>query len=97
MPKIIGNSISSKDFINQLAVTNKVTQKEASDFVESFWDAIHNNLKQGNRVSFSGWGVFKIQSAKPRKARNPKTGEVVDVPAKTRPKFTCGKVLKCLQ
>ncbi len=56
--------------------------------------AIGGALAEGKEVSISGFGIFYPYAAKERKARNPQTGELVIVPAKSVPKFKPAKALK---
>jgi integration host factor subunit beta len=53
-----------------------------------------DSLAQGERVEIRNFGNFSLRKREARKARNPKTGEVVDVPAKRVPFFKAGKELK---
>ena len=70
------------------------TKKSAEDIIDLVFDTIKNTLKEGNEVSITGFGVFSVKDRKARKARNPRTGEIVDVQAMRAPKFKAGKGLK---
>jgi len=59
-------------------------------------DSIINSLQDGEKVELRGFGSFKIRVRGPRKGRNPKTGETVDVPGKKIPYFKPGKELRDL-
>lgn len=50
-------------------------------------DTIRDLVKEGNRLTVHGFGSFTMKLAKPRKARNLKTGESVLVPARRKVKF----------
>ena len=54
-------------------------------------DAIINTLKENSRIELRNFGVFEVKVRKPRKARNPKTGGEVFVPAKRVVTFKPGK------
>lgn len=71
--------------------TSKKHSEEVVDFV---FDTIASTLKKGDEVSISGFGTFLAKPRKARTARNPRTGEMVQVPATTVPKFRAGKGLK---
>jgi DNA-binding protein HU-beta len=51
-------------------------------------------LKKGQKVTLVGFGTFSITKRKSRKGRNPRTGEVITIPAAKIPKFSAGKSLK---
>ena len=71
------------------------TSKKHSDEVVDFvFDTIISALKKGEEVSIAGFGAFVTKARKARTARNPRTGEMVQVPATTVPRFKAGKGLK---
>lgn len=70
------------------------SKKHAEEVVDFVFDTITRSLKKGEEVSIAGFGVFVVKRSAPRTARNPKTGEMVQVPATNRPKFRAGKGLK---
>ena len=66
----------------------------AKDMVGSIFDEMSETLVSGGRVEIRGFGSFGVKTRNPRRARNPKTGERIDVPAKQVPYFKCGKDLR---
>ena len=56
--------------------------------------AIRDALVDGGRVEIRGFGSFSVHRVEPRTGRNPKTGEVVAVPAKSRPHFKPGREMR---
>ncbi len=71
-----------------------LTKKQTEVIVETIFDSIKETLAQGGKVEIRGFGNFRLRDRKPRKARNPKTGEAVEVPAKKVPYFKVGKELR---
>lgn len=71
-----------------------LTKKQTELVVETIFDSIKEALADGGKVEIRGFGNFKLRSRKARKARNPKTGEAVDVPPKKVPYFKVGKELR---
>jgi DNA-binding protein HU-beta len=55
---------------------------------------IIETIKGGEKVNITGLGIFKLKDKKARLARNPKTGESIQVPAKKAPKFLPSKNFK---
>lgn len=70
------------------------TKVQAEQAVETMIETIVGALKKGDEVSIAGLGIFSAKERKARKARNPRTGEMVDVPAMRVPKFRAAKALK---
>lgn len=71
-----------------------LSKKEAADVVNIFFESIADALANGDNVDIRGFGSLKIKEYKPYIARNPKTGEKVQIPAKKLPTFKAGKALK---
>lgn len=70
------------------------TRAAAERIVDKVFDSIIDELKSGGEVSVAGFGIFSVKQRAARKARNPKTGETVNVPAKKALKFRPAKALK---
>ncbi|PIR69322.1 MAG: DNA-binding protein [Candidatus Niyogibacteria bacterium CG10_big_fil_rev_8_21_14_0_10_46_36] len=70
------------------------TKKQAEEAVDTVFMAITDSLKKRDKVSISDFGIFDAKARAARKARNPRTGEMVDVPATTVPKFRASRALK---
>lgn len=71
-----------------------VSKKHAEEVVDFVFDTIARTLKKGEEVAISGFGVFAVKRSAARTARNPRTGEVVQVAAANKPKFRAAKALK---
>ena len=67
---------------------------EGKRAVDAVFDGIAQAMAGGDEVKIAGFGVFRVKLAKARDARNPRTGDIVHVPATNRPRFTAGKALK---
>ncbi len=74
-------------------VTNG-TKSGAEEIMETLLDAITKCLKKGDEVTIAGLGAFSVKNRKARTARNPKTGESVQVAATRVVKFRVAKALK---
>ncbi|MCK5096095.1 MAG: HU family DNA-binding protein [Candidatus Pacebacteria bacterium] len=78
------------------AVHEKVggTKVSAEQAVDTVVESIIETLKKGEEVSIAGLGIFSVKERAARTARNPRTGEAIQVPAMTVPKFRAAKALK---
>lgn len=70
------------------------TKVQAESVVDAVVEAIVKTLKKGDEVSIAGLGIFAVKKRAARTARNPRTGEMVKVPATNVPKFRAAKALK---
>src|SRR4030067_5558 len=71
-----------------------LTRKQNEIVVDTVFDSIKDALIRGEKIEIRGFGNFKPKNRRPRKARNPKTGEKVDVPQKRGLHFKVGKSLR---
>jgi len=86
--------------MNKQAIIDRVheaiggTKAQAEKAMDVMLDAIVSSLKKGDEVSIAGLGIFSAKTRAARTARNPRTGESVNVPAMKVPKFRAAKALK---
>ncbi|MEW6417925.1 MAG: HU family DNA-binding protein [Nitrospirota bacterium] len=73
---------------------DSLTRKQTEIVVETVFDSIKEALIKGEKIEIRGFGNFTLKNRRPRKARNPKTGERVDVPEKRVLHFKTGKALR---
>lgn len=71
-----------------------LTQQEVKTAVQMVLDGIIDVLDTEGRLELRNFGVFEVVTKKPRVARNPKTGETVEVPERKTVKFKPGLVMK---
>ena len=70
------------------------TKKDAEAAVEAVFETITKALSRGEEVAVIGFGTFKVNRRSARQGVNPRTGEKIQIAAKTVPKFSAGKGLK---
>lgn len=68
--------------------------EEVEQVVDIFFEEISERLSEGGRVELRGFGAFSVRDRQARQGRNPRTGELVDVPAKRVPYFKPGKEIR---
>lgn len=87
-------SMNKAEIINQVHEELGVTKADAERMMDIFVDSVVNTLKSGDEVSIAGLGIFSAKMRNARTARNPRTGEAIEVPAMRVPKFRAAKALK---
>ena len=87
-------TITKKELVNRIADNTGVTKVVAKEIVQSFLDAIIDELAAGNRLEFREFGVFETKERAARRAQNPRTLEKVSVPAKRIVKFKVGRLMR---
>ena len=76
------------------SVTEGFTKKQIEQALETFINSIKDGLERDDKVEIRSFGNFKVRERSARKARNPRTGKMVEVPPKKVPYFKVGKELK---
>jgi integration host factor subunit beta len=87
-------TITKKELVNRIADSTSVTKVVAKEIIQSFLNAIIDELAAGNRLEFREFGVFESRERAARRAQNPRTLEKVDVPAKRIVKFKVGRLMR---
>jgi integration host factor subunit beta len=86
--------MTKAELVEEVARAAELNKRDAEVIVETVFDSIISALHKGEKVELRGFGSFRTRERGPRRGRNPKTGEPVDVPAKRVPYFKPGKELK---
>jgi len=87
--------MTKSELVDKLAEKNgALTRKESEAVVNLIFDSMGDALRSGEKVEIRGFGSFTVRERDAREARNPKSGEVVDIPAKKVPFFKTGKELR---
>ncbi|MEX2514537.1 MAG: HU family DNA-binding protein [Candidatus Paceibacterota bacterium] len=87
--------INKSDFVEMIYdEIDDCTKADAKRVMESIVDTITDTLANAEEVSIAGLGIFKSRIRQARTARNPQTGEEIQVPKMRVPKFRPAKALK---
>lgn len=81
------------DLIDAMAQDANISKSEAGAALDSFINNISQALKKGDKIALTGFGTFSASERAARTGRNPKTGEAIQISAKTVAKFKAGKGL----
>src|SRR5262249_39600052 len=87
-------TVTKKEIVKQISDRIGLTQLKTKDIVQQTFNAIVETLITERRIELRNFGVFEVKERKPRKARNPRTGEKVDVPSKFVVTFKPGKMME---
>lgn len=86
--------MSNKQLIEDIAAQHSLTLAKSKAILETIGVSVSKQLLDGQDVSLPGIGKLKTSTRPARIGRNPKTGDQVDIPAKTVVKFSATKSLK---
>jgi nucleoid DNA-binding protein len=86
--------VTKKEIVKQISERIGLTQLKTKEIVQQTFDAIVDTLLEVGRIELRNFGVFEVKKRKARKARNPRTGDRVDVPPKNVVTFKPGKEME---
>ncbi|MFC1597239.1 HU family DNA-binding protein [Planctomycetota bacterium] len=87
-------AVSRREIAQSIGQDLGLTQVQAKQVVQKVFDAILETLVEEERVELRNFGIFQVKRRRPRKARNPKTGETVFVPEKCVVTFKPGQAMQ---
>jgi nucleoid DNA-binding protein len=92
----LGGIMTKADLVEQVAeaIGPGITKKDCALVVDGFLNAVKLALSDGENIEIRGFGTFKVRKRKTRMARNPRTGEAVEVPSRSVPVFKPSKQLR---
>ncbi len=86
--------VTKKEIVRTISEEIGLTQLKTKEIVQKTFDAIVEALVEDGRIELRNFGVFEVKRRAPRKARNPRTGEKVDVAEKFVVTFKPGKEME---
>lgn len=86
--------MSKTELVEKIAEKAGLTKADAARALDATLCSITEALKKGDKVALVGFGTFAVSKRDARNGRNPKTGEVVKIAARTAPVFKAGSKLK---
>ncbi len=86
--------MTKKEIVKTISEAIEMTQLKTKEIVQKTFDAIVETLVEEGRIELRNFGVFEVKERAARKARNPRTGERVDVPEKFVVTFKPGKEME---
>ncbi|MCA9051861.1 MAG: integration host factor subunit beta [Planctomycetaceae bacterium] len=86
--------MTKKEIVKAISEELGLTQLKTKEIVQKTFDAIVETLVEDRRIELRNFGVFEVRKRAARKARNPRTGGQVEVPAKFVVTFKPGKEME---
>lgn len=86
--------MTKTDLVNYIAEEAGLTKADAARALDAFMSGVEKGLKKEGKVALTGFFTFTAEKKAAKKGRNPRTGEVVDIPARVAVKGKAGSKLK---
>ena len=86
--------MNKAELITSMAEKSKLTKKDAELALKALIESVEESLEKGEKVQLVGFGTFETRERAAREGRNPRTKELIQIPATTVPVFKAGKEFK---
>jgi DNA-binding protein HU-beta len=86
--------MNKDELITAISAKTGLSKKSAQETLDAVLDTITDMVRDGDKVAISGFGTFLLVQRAARKARNPKTGQEIQIAARKLPRFVPGKKFK---
>ena len=86
--------MNKTELVAAVAAKTELTKKDAEKAVSAVLETVAETLAAGEKVQLVGFGTFELRERDARTAKNPRTGETVEVAASRVPAFKAGQALK---
>ena len=86
--------MNKTELIAKMAEKAELSKKDAENALNAFIDSVKETVAGGDNVQLIGFGTFDVHTRAARNGRNPRTGEIVKIPAAKSPVFKAGKAFK---
>ena len=79
--------MNKADLVSKVAESTNQSKVVTRKILDNFLEAVGDTLAAGNNIEIRGFGSFKVKKRKAQVARNPRTGEPVNIPSRFEPAF----------
>ncbi|MEZ3421338.1 MAG: HU family DNA-binding protein [Eubacterium sp.] len=86
--------MNKTELVAAVATKAELSKKDADAAVKAVIDAVTEALKDGEKVALVGFGTFEVKTRAARTGKNPRTGEIINIPESKVPSFKAGSALK---
>ncbi len=86
--------MTKADLVEDISARTGISRNHTALIVDQLLDAVSRALTEGKHLEIRGFGTFKVRERRARRARNPRSGSEVMVPAKIVPVFKPSRELK---
>jgi integration host factor subunit alpha len=87
-------ALTKADLVDRVYERVECSKNDASELVEAVFETMKHRLEQGEKVKISGFGNFVVSEKRPRRGRNPQSGEEIVISGRRVMTFKASQVLK---
>ena len=90
-------NVIKKDFVESISEKTGLNKTVVKKVIDEFLESLKQAFIEGKRVELRNFGVFLVKRRKPKIGRNPKTGEIYNIPERTKIIFKQSKIFKKME
>ena len=87
-------ALTKIDIVEKIINKMEISKRDSVDLVESVLSILKSTLGAGEKIKIAGFGTFEVKQKKPRRGRNPQTGEALEISARRVLSFKPSQILK---
>ena len=88
--------MNKTELVEKIAKKSELTKKDSEKALNAFIDSVQEAVAANDKVQLIGFGTFELRRREARDGRDPRSGEVIKIPASNAPAFKAGKSFKDL-
>jgi len=82
LKNVAGQTMTKADIVEKIHQKVGFSKKESAEIVDLVLGIVKETLANGEKIKISSFGNFVIREKKPRRGRNPQTGDVIEIPSR---------------
>ncbi len=86
--------MTKAEFVEKVSKKVKLSKAQTARLIDATFEEVAGLMKRGDSIALTGFGTFHVSKRQARKGRNPRTGEIMKIPATRVPRFRAGKNLR---
>jgi len=86
-PLLEEDEMKMAEIIREVSLRTNASQKTVKEVISAWLEVVRESLRKDGKVMIRGLGTFSVQQRKGRRGRNPRTGEIIDIPPRKTVKF----------
>lgn len=90
----MAGNVNKDALVAEISAKTDLSKKDIEAVIDNFTEVVTKSIKDGSKVTLTGFGTFKLSRRAAREGINPQTKAKIQIPAMSVPKFTAGKALK---
>lgn len=85
--------MKKNELIKKISELSEISEQKAKSVLDNFVDVLKSNLMEGKKITLYGLGTWEVYERQGRRGVNPRTREIIEIPAKKAVRFKASRSL----